>query len=54
MTNLQKKIILKALDALEKLSEWEYDFVNNLADKSDDYELSKNNLKFWFSRYGGR
>lgn len=41
MNGFQKKIILDALDQLERLSEWECDFINDIADKDDDYELSK-------------
>ena len=41
MDKLQKRIILKALDNEDKLTEWEVDYVNDLADKPDDYSLSK-------------
>lgn len=41
MNGLQKKIIIRALDAHEELTEWEHDFVSGLADKPDDYELSE-------------
>jgi len=37
----QKKRILEALDNEDKLTEWEWDFVNSLADHEDDYELSE-------------
>lgn len=40
MNGFQKKIVLKALDNAELISEWEYDFVNSLADR-EDRELSK-------------
>lgn len=40
MTGLQKKIILKALDRPECLTEWEYDFIDSLADKADDAPLT--------------
>lgn len=40
MNGFQKSIIVQALDYPEPLSEWEYDFINSLADKDDDYELS--------------
>lgn len=38
---IQRKFILDALDNPEVLSDWEYDFINNLADRDDDYELSE-------------
>lgn len=41
MNGLQKKIVVKALDRLDELSAWENDFVKNLADKPDKYELSE-------------
>lgn len=41
MNGLQKKIIVKALDADDELTEWEVDFVIGLADKPDDYALSE-------------
>ncbi len=40
MNGLQKRIILKALDQPEDLSDGDYDFINSLADKDEDYELS--------------
>ncbi len=40
MNRIQRQIIKEALDYPDKLSEWEYDFINDLADKDDDYELS--------------
>ena len=33
MTGLEKKVILRALDQPDNLTEWENDFINNLADK---------------------
>lgn len=41
MNGLQRKIITKALDASDELTEWEHDFVSGLAEKGDDYELSE-------------
>lgn len=38
---IQRKFILDALDQPERLNEWENDFISNLADKDDDYELSE-------------
>lgn len=40
MNGYQRKRILEALDNEAKLSEWEWDFINSLADRPDDYELS--------------
>ena len=40
MNGFQKKIITDALDDPEPLSDWEYDFINDLAERSDEYELS--------------
>jgi hypothetical protein len=37
---MQKKFICDALEYEHLLSEWEIKFVNDLADKPDDYELS--------------
>lgn len=41
MNRVQKQIIKDALDSPEELSDWEYDFINNIADNDDDYELSE-------------
>lgn len=41
MNGLQKKIIVQALYAHEELTEWEQEFVSDLADKPDDYQLSE-------------
>ena len=41
MNRLQQKIIEQALNDPEKLSEWEYDFINDIAEKCEDYELSE-------------
>jgi len=40
MNRVQKKIVSQAIDYPEKLTDWEYDFINNLADKEEDYVLS--------------
>lgn len=40
MNRIQRKIVLDALDNEELLSEWEFDFVSDLADRGDDYPLS--------------
>jgi hypothetical protein len=40
MNNLQKKIIVQAQGAFEELTEWEHEFISDLADKPEDYELS--------------
>lgn len=40
MTGFQRKIVLRALDSDDKLSEWEVEFIDSLADKDDNYELS--------------
>lgn len=42
---LQIRFIKDALDQPEKLSDWEYDFINDLADKDDDYELTEKQNK---------
>ncbi len=41
MNRYQKQVIKDALDYPEKLSDWEVDFINSLADRDDDYELSE-------------
>ncbi len=41
MNGLQKKIVIRALDAGDELTEWEHEFVSSLADRGDDYELSQ-------------
>lgn len=41
MNGLQKKIIIRALDAADELTEWEHEFVSDLAEKPDGYELSE-------------
>lgn len=41
MNRVQRKFIIDALDHPDALTEWEYDFINNLAEREDDYELSE-------------
>jgi len=41
MNRVQKQIIKDAIDYPENLSEWESEFIDNIADKDDDYELSE-------------
>lgn len=41
MNRVQKKFVLDALDQEHKLSAWESDFINDLAELPDDYELSE-------------
>lgn len=36
-----KDIILEALDSEEKLSEWEWDFIQSVASRPDDWVLSR-------------
>jgi len=40
MNKFQKKIVIDAMDDPEQLSVWEFDFIQSMADKDDDYELS--------------
>lgn len=41
MNGLQKKIIIKALENAEDLTEWENDFISQLADKPESYTISE-------------
>ncbi len=41
MNRVQLKFIEDALDQDDKLTAWECDFVTDIADKGDDYELSE-------------
>lgn len=41
MNGFQKKQIQRALDYPEALTDWEYDFINDLADRDEDKPLSK-------------
>lgn len=45
MNGLQKKIILRALDAPEELTEWEVDFISDMAGRDDTYSVSVNQNK---------
>lgn len=40
MNRIQKQFIKDAMDEPEKLTDWENEFIDNLADRDDDYELS--------------
>lgn len=41
MNRVQIRFIKDALDQEHKLTEWESQFINDLAEKPDDYELSE-------------
>lgn len=41
MNRVQQKFICDALDNDHDLTEWEIEFINSLADKPDDYQLSE-------------
>ena len=53
MNRIQKKIISDAIDLPEILSDSEYDFVNDLAEKDDDYQLSQKQNS-WLNSIGTR
>lgn len=40
MNRVQIKFIKDSLDAEDQLNEWESQFINDLANRGDDYELS--------------
>lgn len=40
MNGMQRKIIDKAMDNDRELTTWECEFIDDLNDKDDDYELS--------------
>lgn len=40
MNRVQIKFIKDALDQPENMTDWEYDFINDIAEKGDDYVLS--------------
>lgn len=40
MDKVQVQIIKEAMDQCEKLTDWEVAFIDGLADRRDDYELS--------------
>lgn len=41
MNRVQIRFIKDALDQPDKLSEWEWEFINNIADNEEDYQLSE-------------
>lgn len=41
MNKVQKKFVIDALDQPEKLTDWESDFIDSLAEKPDEYILSE-------------
>jgi len=41
MNNIQKRFINDAIEDPEPLTEWEYDFIQSIADKEGDFELSE-------------
>lgn len=41
MNGFQKKIVLKALDNQDVLSEWEVDFIDSLAERDESKPLSE-------------
>ena len=41
MNRVQQRFILDALEQDDKLSEWEFDFINSLADRPEEYQLSE-------------
>lgn len=41
MNRVQRRFIKDAMDDEHKLSEWEREFINDLAEKDDSYELSE-------------
>lgn len=41
MNRVQIRFIKDALDQPEKLSDWENQFINDLAEKPEEYELSE-------------
>lgn len=45
MNGFQQSIVDSAMDQSEKLTAWECDFIGDMADKPDDYELSEKQNK---------
>jgi len=41
MNRVQKQFVKDALDQPYKLTEWEYKFINDIAEKPDSYELTE-------------
>lgn len=46
MNGFQRKIILAALEDPAPLSDSDFDFINSMADKEDDYEVSEKQNKW--------
>lgn len=40
MNRVQIKFVKDAIDQPDKLTEWEWDFINDIAERGDDYTLS--------------
>ncbi|HXU78607.1 MAG TPA: hypothetical protein VN794_18670 [Methylomirabilota bacterium] len=45
MNKFQRKIIVDALEDPAPLTDWEFDFVNDLAGKADEYTLTEKQNK---------
>ena len=45
MNKVQRKFIIDALEYSDHLSEWENEFINNLSERKDDYELTEKQNK---------
>jgi hypothetical protein len=45
VNNYQRKRIVEAIEYEEHLNEWECEFINDLSNKDDNYELSENQNK---------
>lgn len=41
MNGFQKSVVISALDQDDKLSDWDTDFINDMAERPDDFELSE-------------
>ena len=41
MNRVQQRFVKDALDQPEKLTDWEYDFINSIAEIPDDRELTE-------------
>lgn len=48
MDGLEKRIINKAIEDPSDLTEWEYDFVFDIADKPETYTLTKKQREILF------
>lgn len=53
MNRVQTKIVLEALENPSLLSDWEWDFVNDMANKPDDFTPSEKQNKI-INRIGSR